>query len=204
MIHLRETDLALYASGDLPAWRRFKASIHVRSCDECRAGVEAFRAGADDLRATANDLPEGLNWDRLSAEMTANIHLGLAAGECVSPREAKPPLWSWNWRPAAVVAGLLVVFASAWWLNMPQRDWAVVVEQLADRGPFGGPADADFGPMVQASETGIEFRDKGTVLGVSLMDADGPVAVTVSNTEASARYVDDDTGQVMITTVYVQ
>ncbi|MCU1339977.1 MAG: hypothetical protein JWO19_5558, partial [Bryobacterales bacterium] len=41
--HVAETDLALYASGDLPLARRLAAGWHVRGCEECRALVQAFR-----------------------------------------------------------------------------------------------------------------------------------------------------------------
>ena len=48
-------------------------------------------------------MPEGADWDRLAAEMTANIRVGLAAGECVAPRR-KLDL-SRSWKPAGLVAG---------------------------------------------------------------------------------------------------
>ncbi len=63
------------------------------------------------------DMPEDIDWNRLSAEITANIRVGLAAGECVAPRSRKPG--ALHWRPAAVVAGIVVVLAGGWWLNTP-------------------------------------------------------------------------------------
>jgi hypothetical protein len=199
MKHLADTELALYSSGDLPAWPRLRAALHVRSCDACRAGVDAYRADAEYLRAGASELPEGVEWDRLSAEMSANIHLGLAAGECVTPRESKQVLWSWklDWRPFAIAAGMIVVLASAWWLNMPRGDTEALRDVFAR---IANPQES--GPMVRASESGVQFRENGTVMGVALADAE-PLTVTVSNTGASARYVDDDTDHVVITTVYV-
>ena len=68
----------------------------------------------------------------------------------------------------------------------------------------GIPVDQDSGPVVSASSKGIEFRENGAALGVSTGQAP-PVAVSVSfSGSASARYVDDDTGQVTIATVYTQ
>ena len=103
----------------------------------------------------------------------------------------------WNWKPAAAFAGLALVFGAAWWLNMPARDTAILTKA------FGISAD-DRGPVVEASSYGIEFRENGSGLGVSTSDAK-PVASSVSfGGSASARYIDDDTGQVTIATVYVQ
>jgi hypothetical protein len=204
MNHVADSQLALFSSGDLPGWQRLKTSVHVRSCDECRAVVEAYRSGRNQLRTSADDLPEGLDWDRLSAEMTANIHLGLAAGECVSPRDIKSSSWAWDWKPVAAVFGVVLVLVTAWLLNIPRGDTEAlqrVFSRIATSGPFGSPEEP--GPMVQASQDGIQFRENGTVMGVAFSDA-SPVTVTVSNTGASARYVDSDTDQVMITTVYVQ
>ena len=55
--HVMETDLALYAAGDLPFWRGAVVRFHVRHCDECRALVEALRADRQELRRSADDLP---------------------------------------------------------------------------------------------------------------------------------------------------
>jgi hypothetical protein len=43
--------------------------------------VQAFASARDNL-AALNELP-AISWNRLAAEMKANIRLGLAAGECV-------------------------------------------------------------------------------------------------------------------------
>ena len=65
-------------------------------------------------------MPQGVDWDRLAAEMTANIHLGLeaanASGRCAPPKPERI-----GWRAAMVMAGLSVVLVGAWWLNPPRR-----------------------------------------------------------------------------------
>ena len=121
--HVKETDLALYASGDLRLWQRAAVHLHVRQCASCRERVEEFRADARMLREAAAKLPEGLDWARLASEMTANIHVGLAAGECVSPRGRAGRLHKSIlavWRPVALasfVAAMLVVL-----LAMPPKE----------------------------------------------------------------------------------
>jgi hypothetical protein len=207
MRHPLETDLALYATGDLSLGLRLKTLLHVRGCNDCRARVEAFRLDQDRLLDTAEELPPGVNWDRLAAEMKANIRVGLVAGECVSlGAEQDAPASVWNWKPAAAVGGLMLVFTAAWVLNLPPSDVDVLQRawNRAATGKAGVPVMQDRGPVVAASSEGIEFRENGSALGVST-GAAKPIAVSVSfNGSASARYVDDDTGQVTIATVYTQ
>jgi hypothetical protein len=185
MTHPFDTELALYAAGDLRGWERIKTAVHVRGCQSCKASVAAFHSDQEQLRDSVDAMPTGVNWDRLAAEMSANIRVGLAAGECVAPSGSRESASSvWSWKPAGAFAGLTLVFGAAWWLNMPV---------LEDRGP-----------VLEASSDGIEFRENGSSLGVSTGDA-LPVATSVSfGGSASARWIDDDTGQVTITTVYRQ
>jgi hypothetical protein len=193
--HPFETDLALYAGRDLTGWKRFSTAWHVRNCTDCRASVESFRDVQQQFAATADEFPDDVNWDKLSAEMTANIHLGIAAGECVATaneRATVQPHLSWNWQPAAIVAGLVMVFGAAWWLNMPAISWKKPTP--VSMGPVLD------GPVVAASFDGIQYSENGSMLGVNM---DAPVAVSVSfNGTASARYVNEDTGVVTIATVY--
>lgn len=208
--HVNDTDLALFATGDLAAWQRLQVSIHVRQCDECRAMVDAYRSDAEYLKVSAQDLPEGVDWDQLSAEMSANIHLGLAAGECVSQPAKRSEIsspWAgfWGWRAAAAASGMVVLLVCAWWLNMPRGDTEAmnrVLTALWHSGPLGSQ-EQDQRPVVEASSEGIEFRENGAALGMAAMDGAEPLSVTVSNTGASAQYMDEDTGQLVITTVYV-
>ena len=203
MKHVSESDLALYASGDLGGWQRWTAALHVRRCIECRELAEAYRTLRADARSETSALPAGLDWDRLSAEMRANIHVGLAAGECVTPaaqRERKHAVHS-VWRPAAAVAALAIVVTGAWWLNVPASDRLALAHVL--RGLPAGVGE-DRGPVVVATPAGIEFRENGSSLGVGLSGAK-PEEVSLSvGGSASARFVDEDTGQVTITSVYVQ
>src|SRR5262249_30504460 len=151
----------------------------------------------------AEGMPEGVEWERLASEMTANIRVGLAAGECVAPRPRKAVIW--GWRPVAVMAGLAVLLAGGWWLNMPPAETKALGRAVSSiwRGRSAGTRE-ERGPVVAASASGIELRENGSALAVSQGTA-RPVAVSVSlQGSASARYVDADTGQVTITSVYVQ
>ena len=204
--HVTDTELALHATGDLPFWRGMLAKFHVRRCDECRGLVEALRMDRQELRRSADDMPadiSNLDWDQLSAEMTANIRVGLAAGECVTPRERKVAAISW--RPMAIAAGLIVLMAGAWWLNVPRSDTETIVRALHNIGTGGQVApQEEHGPVVGASSAGVVLVENGGRMGIEQGGLE-PVMFSVSTQgSASARYVDQDTGQVTITATYVQ
>src|SRR5215469_12533000 len=74
MKHPSQATLALQAGGDLGFLARWRTKRHLRRCTRCREEVEAFewaRQVAPDLA----EIPE-IHWNRLAAEMKANIHLG--------------------------------------------------------------------------------------------------------------------------------
>jgi hypothetical protein len=212
--HVKETDLALYASGDVSLWERAAIHLHVRQCERCREVVSEFRADARALRDASAGLPEGVDWARLSAEMTANIRVGLEAGECVAPRvrgrlrKTMPVSIPERWRPlalaSAVAAMLTVLLAGAWWLNVPAQD-TQALNRVVHSVWHGRPAMSDErGAVIEASSEGIELRKNGGALGVT-QDAARLMTVSVSTQgSASAHYVDQDTGQVTITSVYAQ
>jgi len=211
--HVAETDLALYFTGDLPVLRRAQVWLHVRNCRSCHARILSYQADRQNRLAGANELPEGLDWDQLSAEMTANIHLGLAAGECVAPRSrrnsryATRASWMFPWRPAALAAGVAVLVSAAWWLNMPPSDTEAltrVMHGIAHGGRRSVLPDDPPGPVVEATSAGVELRENGSALQVSQSGLH-PLTVSVSiQGSASAHYIDTDTGQMTITSVYAQ
>lgn len=209
MKHVAETDLALYSAGDLSLWRRLVTGVHIAGCAECRERVEEYRALRSQVRSLGSELPAGVRWDHLSAEMAANIRVGLAAGECVAPlapRHAFPA----GWRVVTAVCGLSALAVLAAWLNLPS----------AQTASFGHAMNAiihgrewqakhvlgldEASALVRASADGVELRQNGAALTVSQKGA-RPVSVSL-NMQGSARasYVDTDTGQVTITSVYAQ
>lgn len=210
--HPDEASLALFATGDLGFWERVQTGLHVNRCADCRAVVADYREDRSELAGSLEELPDGLDWDRLSAEMTANIHLGLEAGECVTPREGTAHAagtndvdswWTPVWRPAAVVAGAVLLLGSAWWLNIPQGD-ADRLGRVAT-AIFGTPVPMEeTGPILEAADGNIELHENGASWGIR-QDGAEQVTTEVSLSESvSGTYVDDDTFQVTIATVHVQ
>jgi hypothetical protein len=207
--HITETNLALFARGDMPLWRQFFVRLHVARCRACQREVSAYREDREAVRRIATAMPAGVQWDRLAAEMTANIRVGLAAGECVAPRRPMRAVPA-GWRMAAVMSGFAFLLVSAWWLNMPASENTALRAAVIKIGralPWSRPgmlALDDRGPLVEVSAAGIQLRENGGVLGMSQGMA-RPVSVTLSvQGSARARYVDSETGQVTITGVYAQ
>ena len=81
MKHPDEATLALHAGGDLGLIARWRTNRHLSRCERCREEVAAFQ-GLREVLPDLAEMPE-VPWNRLAAEMKANIRLGLAAGECV-------------------------------------------------------------------------------------------------------------------------
>jgi hypothetical protein len=208
--HLPEQELALHASGDLNLWRSVCVRWHLSSCSLCRERVGQYRQDLLELDRLATELPAGMNWDgvywdKLAVEMTANIRVGLAAGECVAPKLERR-LHSTPWRVAFASLGLAVLLLAGWLLNTPKAQTASLgraMRAIANNSWRTRSAENP-GPIVSVSATGIELREGGSRLDVSQRDV-RPVAVSLSvKGSARARYVDSETGQVTITSVYAQ
>lgn len=221
--HVAETQLALFITGDLPLWQSLGVRYHLGHCETCQARMETYRADRQRFQAHANQLPPGLDWDRLAAEMTANIHLGLEAGECVTPRPRKTrllgerirnaaPAFSWTriGIPAGIMAGVFLLLVGSWVLNVPPSSTQSLLRSLRTIA-MGGRDHIqtmrvleDRTPTLEVSSTGIAVRENGSQLGMAQKGAD-PLAVSVSaQGSASAQYVDQETFQVTVTSVYVQ
>ena len=76
-------------------WRSMQAMIwafgssgaSAVTCSTARMPASRYTSlqrGTDSLSDLAAELPADLNWNRLAQEMTGNIRVGLAAGECIA------------------------------------------------------------------------------------------------------------------------
>jgi hypothetical protein len=195
MKHPSESDLALYAAGDL-SWAKQKLTgRHVSQCGACQSVVveySEFRPGVQ----VFPKLPSHIQWSRLQAEMTANIHLGLEAGECVSPRfTARPGVKfpvSFGGVPSLHRLGIAcaVLFAIAGATYMIQHPPALA----------GSPVT---GTVLEASERGLQISEGTQTL--RLLNTSGTeVSRTVgARGEVDARYLDPN-GYVTVSQVYGQ
>ena len=194
MKHPGEADLALFAGGDLGFLDRWRVGRHLKGCATCRDGIEGFRSGTSALRNETSELPPGLDWSRLAAEMTANIHVGIEAGECVGRVRQRPVhrLSGPRWRAAAVMAAMTAILLAGWALNPPER--------RPQHGLRGRKVE------IRNTANGLELNENGNALvllhgrGIKVQR---PIIVSTPGT-LKARFVDDDTDQITINHVYAE
>ena len=201
MKHPSDLDLVLFAGGDLGFLNRWRVHNHLRQCDSCRSEVESYRRERESLRAVVDEMPEGVNWTRLSQEMTGNIRVGLAAGECVGPVPMHRPR-SLAFHAVAVMCAAFVIVIGAMWLNMPREQMDHLFTSLKSIRGTGVHAPAIQDAVVfEASSSSIGLKANGATMSFLTSPKDG-VAVSVSmQGSARAQYVNDDTGQVTINKV---
>jgi hypothetical protein len=192
--HIPQTQLALYSRGDLGFWRRKLVERHVDRCEECAAAAVEFIQLQQSLRRSAESVPlEGSAWQSLASEMSANIRLGLSAGECVSLAE-KPSRTGFanRSRLSLALAGLTVLAV------------LIAIEHPAiHRDPV--PVQADLSnalPTLEASgdETMVSSGDRG--LSVPAPAGSNVIRTVSAHGAVRSRYV-DDTG-VTIVNVYAE
>lgn len=180
MNHASDADLALYAGGDLGWFAKRRIERHISACGQCQTAAVGFSATRSEI-AELQD-PAALPWNRLAAEMKANIRLGLEAGECVSVKSVSRGLGP---RSAVAFASLALLIGAGFWLHRPvaeSRD-AVVLEST------GG---------------GIQVREGGQVLSILNSRGRDVIRTVSAQGEMRARFVDARTGLVTINNVYVQ
>lgn len=192
MKHPRRTCLALFAGGELGSWKRWRIGRHVARCARCRQHVEEFRADIERLKYAAAALPDEVNWNRLAAEMKANIHVGLAAGECVDPAETETRLAGWRRAVAfaPVVVSVVTLVVIGMWLQPPRP-----------RAPETTWVE---GTLLEATPEGIEWRQGDRMLSLRHPEAGDVTYVVNAQGTLRARYVDSETGQVTIHNVYAE
>jgi anti-sigma factor RsiW len=183
--HPPETSLALYASGDAGPIEQWRMQRHVAACAECRETVAKYSALRSEI--TEADAAADVSWNKLAAEMRANIRLGLEAGECVNP-----PARHFGFlgaRSLAACGSLAVLLVAALWLERPAP--RVAQKQDADQ------------IVLESTSSGIQVTEGGQTLGL-LHGSARSVDTFASGMAMRARYVDAETGNVTINNVYVQ
>jgi len=200
MKHPNEAALALQAGGDLGMLARWRVERHLARCGRCREEVAAFQAVRELLPEMA--APREIHWNRLAAEMKANIRLGLAAGECVRPEPRAmrdTPLFA-GARAAVALASVLALLIGG-----------VVLERPAPRAEIAGVEGVEF----QTTATGIQVREGGGTLrllhgardfrmqiGGRLRDIPAVTITPGAQGSMGAGYVDSETGIPTVTNVY--
>lgn len=195
MNHPNQATLALHAGADLGPIARWRTNRHLAHCERCRDEVAAY-SGLREILPELGEMPE-VPWNRLSAEMKANIRLGLAAGECVRVNEAplRKSLFS-GARAAVALASVLALLVTG-----------LVLERPIPRANYN---HSGFSPLIFDGVV-VESTKDGIVVGqgreaIELRHPAGTDSVTYSvDAQGSmrARYVDPTTGYVTVNNVYV-
>jgi hypothetical protein len=187
MKHPSEATLALYAGGDLGAFARWKTDRHVANCARCQAEAARFSAVSSEL-AALTEMPR-VPWTRLAAEMTANIRLGLAAGEIVRNLRAEPHRISFHPRAVIATCCMATLLLAGVWLQRPAPRLTAAGRQ---------------GVTLEATGNGIAVRDGDQMM--TLMNGRAASVMYTAGAQGvmRARYVDSETGQVTINNVYVE
>jgi hypothetical protein len=209
MRHPSETQLALFAGGDLGVWDRWQVRRHVSRCSGCEGQVRVLRAASAQVREITAEMPKDLNWDRLSDEMTGNIRVGLAAGEAIARFDKPVPGHRrLGWNAALVLAGATAIFGIAFWTSLPQpqKENLVAAFNRIRTGRIGTLVPhaplAPEGAVLEASSSVIEVKENGRTFSLMNPPSAG-VTVSISmKGSAGLRYVDADSGQVTTNKVY--
>ena len=193
--------LSLYSSGDLPLLLRWRTGQHVHACAECEQQVLSLRAAKTELlREARGEVLTGFeaiaDWQTLENVMMGNIRVGVAASRCIENVGRGHRLglrFAWG-------AGMVALFMAGWVARVPSEDTQRIVTAL--RRAVGLEQTQFAGTVLRSTPDGISVKTQGGTLTIlhpqsAVVSMAGPASVT-------ARYVDDDSGQVTITNVYGQ
>jgi hypothetical protein len=187
MKHPSQEVLALHAGGDLGWLARWKTARHLADCEQCTADIAEYSELREAL-PELNQMPD-VPWNRIAADMRANIRLGLAAGECVRSSDRPfrdTPLFS-GARATVALASVLALMVTGLMLERPAPRAAQSNE-----------------PMVQATADGIQRRSGDQSFGLMHSGALKVTYTVGAQGTLGARYTDPETGNVTMTKVYVE
>jgi len=181
--HPSETDLALLAGGECSGVSRFFLQRHVRECRECTAKVAQFEILRADLARIA---PPELDWNRLAAEMKANIRLGIEAGECVRDAETRH---RWNPRLAMAFASLTFLICAS-------------LTMKSTVAPVQNALRTTNQPVLESTGAGLELRDG--LSSFALLNRSGSLADQTVSAQGEIRACNVENGTVTITNVSLE
>ena len=192
MMHPNQSTLSLYAGQDLGWFARRRTERHLGGCPACRDEVQAFASARDNL-VGLNELP-AVPWNRLAAEMRANIRLGLAAGECVRGERAARPF-----APFGVLSGTRGLTACASVTALVAA--GLFLQRSAPPVPA---ATAGESTVLRATANGIELNEGGQILSLLHVRSSDVTYSAGAQGSMRAGYIDSDTGNVTINNLYDQ
>ena len=106
--HPRETDLALFAGGELGPLSRWRIEKHLQSCEPCRTAVADFFHLQGDL-GELSELPSPVDWEGMSLRIRKAVAGETESGPAPGGFFPKPLAWQLGLATAAVFCGFIVV-----------------------------------------------------------------------------------------------
>jgi len=194
--------LALYSSGDLPLMQRLRTRYHLGRCPDCEQQLFLFRSTKVELKREANaqtltGFEAIADWGRLEPEMLGNIGVGVAAARCIDKVGKSHALLS----RLALVGGLMGLFVAGWVTHIPREQTGHLAASLRRLVGIERP-QVITGTVLRTTPDGIAVRAQGATL--TILHPPSAVVSMSGASAVSARYVDEETGQVTITKVYGQ
>jgi hypothetical protein len=193
--------LSLYCTGDVPFFLRLRTGAHVKKCSACEQHVLSIRSAKTELQREASaQILTGFeaiaDWNALESDMLGNIRVGVAAARCI---EKVGRTRKWGSR-LAWTFGMTALFVAGWLARIPADDNQKILTAL--RRAVGLDQPQFYGTIVRSTPDGIAVRTQGATL--TILHPQSAVISMSSPSSVTARYVDDDSGQVTITNVYGQ
>lgn len=194
VVHPRPTELALFATGDLP-WRgRVRLRWHLRSCASCTGELNELRHAIADVQGgrvkEVTPAVPILDWAVLEREMLGNIGVGLAAARCIEKVKTHRGI---VWRGSLLAAVLTVLFVLGWITHIPREQDEHLLNSMQQL--FGG------GHRGRVTVVKADMQHLSLGAGGGGLVLDHPPAANTSSrgdSEIDVRYLDDETGQVTI------
>jgi len=193
--------LALYSGKDLNWSARWKIRHHLRGCVQCQQALESLQAATLELRREA-DLQtltgyEAIaDWARLEREMMGNIGVGVAAARCIDHVGHRRI----GWARVGIGVGMALLFALSWETHIPREQtehlWTSLRQWAGLRSPDSNTT------ILRSSPDGVAVGAQGSTL--TMWHPRSAVVSVSSGTRMDARYIDTETGQVTIASVYGQ
>ena len=193
--------LSLYAGGDLSWAKQMRIKWHIKRCASCDRQVLRLGAARTELKReaeaqTLTGFEAIADWSRLEREIVGNIAVGVAAARCIDHVGHGRVLLV----RAAFCIGLLGLFVAGWVTHIPREQSQHLWASL--HGWMGTESSPSGGIVLRSSPNGIAVRAQGSTL--TLMHPRSAVISVSGATAVEARYIDEETGQVTITSVYGQ
>jgi hypothetical protein len=209
-VHPAIETLALYSAADLPLLTRLRIKRHVARCGDCEQQVLLLRSAIGEMKReagaqTLTGFEAIAHWPELERDMMGNIAVGLDAALCIENVGRKRTFFY----RFAMAAGLAVLFAAGWMTHIPREETNRLLASL--RGAAGGVIGGGLmgldkpppmGTVLRSTPGGIAVRTQGGTL--TILHPTSAVISLSGRSGVSARYIDEDTGQVTIAKVYGQ